>query len=257
MIFDEMNDLDLTEWRHIRDELGITTNALWFKGHDAYNIHKIPDRPSLPKPDPEFHGVFIAEIPYQMILRYTKKGETVWDCFGGSGVTYDVARYLDRECIINDIEPGKEFIQQGDSRVFDPGKPIQLAILHPPYYNIIRFSEDDWDLSNCKTLEEFLGHFRCVVRNVSKYLENDRMLILVCGNIYMNGEEQTLGVWCKDLIRKEGYTLKSHIVKDYGWTKGSTTNFNLAYYRALRGGYNNFYGDNIFVLQKRKSRNTI
>ena len=99
-------------------------------------------------------------------------------------------------------------------------------------------------------MEEFLSWFERVTKNVIRYLDKQRFLILVCGNTYSNGEEHTLGVWCKDVIRKHGFKCKSHIIKDYGETKKGSKNYNLNFYRQLKGNYNNFYGDNIFILQK-------
>lgn len=245
----KFNDLDEKNWsKYITD---ITTDSLWFS-----NLNKksgkflIPKRDFLPANDSNFHGLFIPEIPYQFIKRFTKKNETVWDCFGGSGTTYKVANFLGRNCIINDLNPKKEFIQFGDSTNFNPGEKVQLLIMHPPYHNIIKYSENKNCGSNCENVAFFLNWFNNVVKNCTKYLEDERFLILVCGNIYSQGEEQTLGVWCKDLIRKQGFLCKSHIVKDYGETKGGNKNYNLNYYRQLKGNYNNFYGDNIFILQK-------
>ena len=55
-----------------------------------------------------------------------------------------------------------------------------------------------------------------------------------------------------------GFILKQHIIKDYGETKGSEAkNYNINYYRQLKGGYGNFYGDNIYVLKKTKSKNKL
>lgn len=80
---------------------------------------------------------------------------------------------------------------------------------------------------------------------------NKGYCILVCGNLYQDGEEKTLGVWVKDRFCKVGFKCKSQIIKDYGETKGTDAkNYNLNYYRQLKNGYNNFYGDNIFILKK-------
>ena len=119
------------------------------------------------------------------------------------------------------------------------------------WYNVLRgFHKKEEDGSNHKSIPQFLDWFEKVVKNVTPHLEKTRFLILVCGNIYQDGEEQTLGVWCKDIIRKYGFKCKSHIIKDYGETKGGNKNYNLNYYRQLKGNYNSFYGDNIFILQK-------
>ena len=70
--------------------------------------------------------------------------------------------------------------------------------------------------------------------------------------MYLNSEEHTLGVWCIDIIRKYHFKCKSHIIKDYGETKGGNNNYNIQYYRQLKGNFNNFYGDSFFVMQKIK-----
>ncbi len=249
----KLNDLDIKKWKAYKGD--ITTDALWISNpckDDGKFI--IPKRIFLPKNSPDFHGIFIPEIPYQFIKRFTKRGEAVWDCFGGSGTTKKVAEILGRSCIINDLNPASPLVQKGDSRFFNPHKKVQLIIMHPPYHNIIKYSSKEGDGSCLPNVARFLIWFKEVVKNVIQYLETKRFLILVCGNIYTNKEEQTLGVWCKDIIREQGFFLKSHIVKDYGETKGQQNKYNLQYVRNLRGNYNSFYGDNIFILQKRKHK---
>jgi len=249
----KFNNLNIKKWRNYKGD--ITTDSLWIS-----SVHKddgkfiIPKRDFLPKNPSNFHGIFIPEIPYQFIRRFTKKGEIVWDCFGGTGTTKKVADILKRNCIINDLNSVVPFVQKGDSRFFNPHQSVQLLIMHPPYHNIIEYSSKKGDGSCLPNVTEFLVWFEEVTKNVIQYLEAERFLILICGNIYTGKEEQTLGVWCKDIIRKQGFLLKSHIIKDYGETKGSQNKYNLQYVRNLRGNYNSFYGDNIFILQKKKRR---
>lgn len=246
-----ISDINLNEWRKYLGN--ITTDSLWIeekKKSDGKFI--IPKRDFLPKNSSTFHGLFIAEIPFQFILRFTKEKEVVWDCFAGSGTTYKVAKILNRKCISNDLTPQEDFIIKADSTTFNPKKKVQLLFMHPPYHNIVKYSKKKECGSNCNSIENFLIWFEKVVKNCVKYLEKDRFLILVCGNIYQNSEEHTLGVWCKDIIRKYGFKMKSHIIKDYGETKGGQKNYNIQYYRQLKGNFNNFYGDNIFILQKVK-----
>lgn len=246
-------EIDLKQWRKYQDD--ITTSALWIEPIQKQDSKfVIPKRKYFPKNDSDFHGLFIPEIPYQFMKRFTKVGETVWDCFGGSGTTKRVADILKRECIINDLTPQQSYIQQGDSINFNPGKNVQLLFMHPPYHDIIKYSEKEDDGSNQESVKGFLKWFEEVVINVTKYVDDNRFLVLVCGNIYSEGEEITLGVYCKDIVRQHGFTLKSHIIKEYGEVKSLGNTRNLQYYRALKGNYNQFYGDNIFLLQKRKSK---
>tara|TARA_Y100000310_G_C20694709_1_gene824736 strand:+ start:1392 stop:2147 length:756 start_codon:yes stop_codon:yes gene_type:complete len=242
------NNIDYKDWKKYLGD--ISTDAIWITPNINNGKFIIPKRDFLPKNSSKFHGLFIPEIPYQFIQRFTKKREILWDCFGGSGTTKKVADLLNRKCIINDVNPKEEYITKGDSVNFNPGSKVQLIFMHPPYHSIIKYSNKKEDGSNHKSIPKFLDWFEKVVKNVTPYLEKNRFLILVCGNIYQNGEEQTLGVWCKDIIRKYGFKCKSHIIKDYGETKGGSKNYNLNYYRQLKGNYNSFYGDNIFILQK-------
>lgn len=247
MKFSEMNDLDLRRWKEYDH---ITTKTMWItKGANHFEVSsKRPENKA-------FHGIFIPEIPYQMILKYTKEGDYIWDCFAGSGTTIDVGRSLGREVIANDIKSLRPEIIEADSETFNPGRDVQMVIMHPPYFNIIKFSNLSEDLSNLQTIDEFFRKFERIVKNVTQYLDESRILILVLGEIYCNSEEVPLGFYGMQIIRKYGFKLKSWIVKDYGVTKKSLLfNRGLERYRALRGGYFNFSFDNIFVLQKGRNK---
>ena len=112
----KFNDLDLKNWRNYLGD--ITTDSLWIeKPQKNDGKFLIPKRDYLPKNDSDFHGIFIPEIPYQFIKRFTKENEIVWDCFGGSGTTYRVAELLNRKCIINDIYPQQNYIIEGDTNL--------------------------------------------------------------------------------------------------------------------------------------------
>lgn len=67
------NDLDLSRWK----ELDVWTDSLWI----------IPERDKTGKHNGFYHGNFVPQIPRQLILRYSKKGEMVFDPFIGSGTT--------------------------------------------------------------------------------------------------------------------------------------------------------------------------
>lgn len=71
------NDLNLDNWKKSE----ILTDSLWI----------IPERDKTGKHNGFYHGNFIPQIPHQLILRYTKKNNVVFDPFLGSGTTaYEV-----------------------------------------------------------------------------------------------------------------------------------------------------------------------
>ncbi len=248
--------IDVSNWRDLQND--ITTDSLWISSTSEKNrpLFHIPKRNWNLKNDSSFHGLFVPEIPYQFIKRFTKTQEDIiWDPFSGSGTTKRVAEYLGfNNGIYSDLSPiSSEFKQMN---VFDYSleAPLdaQVAFCHPPYHNIVKYSDKEFDGSGCKDINEFLFDWLTSVAYVYfKHVKKNGYVILVLGNIYQKGEELTLGVWGKDVFCKNGFKCKAHIVKDYGETKGTEgKNYNLNYYRQLRGGYNNFYGDNVFILNK-------
>ncbi len=159
------NDINLADWKNTE----VWTDSLWI----------IPERDKSGKHDGFYHGNFIPQIPRQLILRYTKGNDVVFDPFVGSGTTAYEAESLGRHFIGIDIQP--ELIKHIKSKVDNKNyfaelitgdstdqktfsdiaeilnkkgrKNIQLAILHPPYADIIKFSNNNKDLSNAKSLK--------------------------------------------------------------------------------------------------------
>lgn len=259
----KINSLDFNNWKQYIGDL--TTNARWLSTANDKPLfgHWFLPKRDIPIEFQEFkniehHGLWIPEIPYQMIQRYTKIGETIWSVFGDTGVDYDIANWLGRKCIINDLFPKRDCIIKADSKIFNPGELVKLALLHPPYWDIVQYNEDAADGSYNKSLDEFLQWWKEIIDNVDKYIEKDGYIVLCCGNMYKNSEEIELGEILKLILMSKGYILKQHIIKDYGETKGSEAkNYNINYYRQLKGGYGNFYGDNIYILRKQKSKNEV
>ena len=62
---------------------------------------------------------------------------------------------MKRNCVINDLTPTEDFIVQGDSRLFAPNKNVQMIIVHPPYHNIVKYSDLDGDGSSFDKIDEF------------------------------------------------------------------------------------------------------
>ena len=69
-----LNDLDLKNWKAYEN---IITDSLWL----------IDKRDSSKFNSGWYWGNFIPQIPQQMMLRYTRKGDWVLDPFLGSGTT--------------------------------------------------------------------------------------------------------------------------------------------------------------------------
>ena len=129
-------------------------------------------------------------------------------------------------------------------------KSVQFVFPHPPYWDIIKFSKKKNDLSNAKTVEEFLEMFGKVIDNTCSVLENGRYFAVVIGDKYSDGEWIPLGFYTMQEVMKRGYKLKSTIVKNFDTTKGKMNQKELWRYRALAGGFYIFKHEYIFLFQK-------
>ncbi|GHU60747.1 hypothetical protein AGMMS49975_29810 [Clostridia bacterium] len=146
----------------------------------------------------------------------------------------------------------------GDSRNIDiknilaenNTKQVQFVILHPPYWDILKFSDNTADLSNSKTLEEFLDSFGAVVDNICSSLERNCYCAVVIGDKYANSEIVSLGFYCMELMRKQGYKHKATIVKNFEDTKGKANQQGIWRYRALSNDFYIFKHEYIFVFKK-------
>ncbi len=263
----KINDINLSRWKEY-DE--IITNSLWVldkRGSSGAHLGW-------------YWGNFIPQIPHQMMLRYTKKGDWVLDAFVGSGTTLIECKRLGRNGIgielnsevaekartIIDKEPNKhntiaETIT-GDSRTININsalskngkKNVQLLIMHPPYYDIIKFTNEPNDLSRAPTIESFLKMFGEVVDNTYPFLENKRYFALVIGDKYSKGEWIPLGFYCMNEVLKRGYLLKSIIVKNFEETRAKRNQKELWRYRALVGGFYIFKHEYIMLFKKKEKR---
>jgi hypothetical protein len=262
----KVNDINLLRWKEY-DE--IVTDSLWVMGkRDTSGAHL-----------GWYWGNFIPQIPHQMILRYTKKGDLVLDAFVGSGTTLIECRKLGRNGI--GIELNSDVVQKakvlvekepnghdvitdiitGDSRTVDIKvvldkyrfTKVQLLIMHPPYHDIIRFSEDDRDLSKANSIDAFLKMFGEAVDNVTPFLEKGRYFALVIGDKYSKGEWIQLGFYCANEVLRRGYILKSVIVKNFEETRAKRNQKELWRYRALVGGFYIFKHEYIMLFKKKVS----
>jgi DNA modification methylase len=129
---------------------------------------------------------------------------------------------------------------------------VQFVLMHPPYWDIIKFSENENDLSNTNSLQEFLHSFGKVVENALKYLEKGRFAAVVIGDKYEGGEWIPLGFYVMQEFQKRNCQLKSIIVKNFEETKGKRNQRNLWKYRALAGGFYIFKHEYIFLFKKLK-----
>lgn len=258
------NDLDLSNWKDYEE---IETDSLWI----------IDKRDNSGAHDGHYHGNFVPQIPRQLLSRYTKEGDWVLDPFMGSGTTLIEAQRMNRNSIGIEIQQDvaeeaenrikteekddiKANVYVGDSRTADiknalkecGTEKVQFVLLHPPYWDIVKFSDNPDDLSNSSGLENFLDNFGQVIDNTVSVLEKNRYCALVIGDKYANSQVVPLGFYCMNLMMEKGLMLKAILIKNFGETKGKSNKQGIWRYRALASDFYIFKHEYIFVFKKVK-----
>ena len=257
----KINDLDLKEWKSI----DVNTDSLWIiDKRDNSGVHNA-----------NYHGNFVPQIPRELMQRFTKKGDFVLDTFLGGGTTLIETQRLERNGIGIELQEEvakqtKKLIKQeakenlvsdiyvGDSSNFEYDKllekynidNVQFIIYHPPYWDIIKFSEEEKDLSNCPTLENFLDKLEKTIVDSTKILQKGRYCAIVIGDKYEKGQVVPLGFYCMQLFQKHKMKLKAILVKNFNETKGKQNQQALWKYRALANNLYLFKHEYIFIFKK-------
>jgi hypothetical protein len=258
-----INDINLNRWKEYDD---INTDSLWLiERRERSGVHNA-----------NYWGNFVPQIPNQMMRRYTRKGDWVLDPFAGSGTTLIEGQRLGRNTLGIELqprmvehahtllaaEPNPHYVVsrvvQGDclsmdyqTLLADHGqRQVQLIMLHPPYFDIIKFSDNPYDLSNSSSVEVFLASIGRLIDLLAPHLERGRHIALVIGDKYAHGEWIPLGFRAMEEVLKRGFNLKSIVVKNFETTTAKRTQKELWRYRALVGGFYVFKHEYLFLFRK-------
>ena len=256
---------DKSNWKSI----DINIDSLWIIG----------PRSKGGKRENNYHGNFVPQIPDHLVRRYTEPGDIVLEPFMGSGTTLYECESLERNYIGFDIN--EEIVQYvrskmaGDSSidysiclgdVCDEElstayisnflknlkkQRVDFILSHPPYWDIVKFTDNEADLSQCETLDRFLSLFLKSTRNTVKHLRSGKHFAIVVGDLYRDGEVVPLGFYMMDVIKRNiKCKLKGIVVKDIVGNRGKIGSEGLWRYRTLKSDTFLFKHEYIFVFKK-------
>jgi DNA modification methylase len=200
----------------------LETNTVW----------SFPDRGKWATHDAKYRGNWSPYIPRNVILRYSNEGDTVLDQFIGGGTTAVEAKLTNRNFIGFDINQAAvelsknkcnfEFesksnidIKLGDARKLPlENESVDLICTHPPYADIIHYSEDiDGDLS-LLPIKEFLAEIGKVADESYRVLKKDKFCAILMGDTRKRGMVQPLAFETMRLFELAGFKLKEIIIKE-------------------------------------------
>jgi len=212
----------ITKWEPEDFELEMTTH--W----------SFPKRGDWATHDAKWRGNWSPYIPRNILLRYSKENDLVLDQFVGGGTTLVEAKLLNRNIIgvdVNDIAldrckektnfeydgaNGKIYLHKGDARNlnFIHDKSVDLICTHPPYANIINYSDDiDEDLSRLK-VKDFLEEMKKVADECYRVLKSDKFCAILMGDTRQKGHMVPMSFDVMSIFQEAGFKLKELIIKE-------------------------------------------
>jgi len=200
---------------------------------ETTTVWSFPDRGDWATHSGKYRGNWSPFIPRNVILRYSKEGEVVLDQFVGSGTTLVEAKLLKRKGIGVDINPeavslaqyntsfekegyGEVEIHVGDARQLDfiKNESIDLICTHPPYSNIIKYSDDiQGDLSHCD-IDDFLKEMEKVALECKRVLKKGRFCAILIGDTRRKGHMIPIGFNVMEIFLRTGFKLKEIVIKE-------------------------------------------
>ena len=212
----------ITKWEPENFELEMTTH--W----------SFPQRGDWATHDAKWRGNWSPYIPRNVILRYSKECELVLDQFAGGGTTLVEAKLLNRDIIgvdVNDIAlercrekvsfehegaTGKVYIRKGDARNLDfiQNESIDLICTHPPYSDIIHYSEDIAEDLSLLKIRDFLKEMEKVASESYRVLKKGKFCAVLMGDTRKKGCMIPMSFDVMKIFQDAGFTLKELIIKE-------------------------------------------
>lgn len=212
---------EINKWEPVNFKL--ETNTVW----------SFPERGDWATHDAKWRGNWSPYIPRNLLLRYSCEGDLVLDQFVGGGTTLVESKLLGRNIIgvdINDIAlerckekinfehvcaTGKVTLRKGDARdlYFLEADCIDFICTHPPYADIIHYSEDiPGDLSNLG-VNNFLIEMKKVANESYRVLKKDRFCAVLMGDTRKSGNIVPMGFKTMQIFEQAGFITKEIIIK--------------------------------------------
>lgn len=201
------------------------------------SIWSFPDRGSWGPHNGSYRGNWSPHIPRNLILRYTAPGDVILDPMVGGGTTLIECLVLGRNGVGLDVNPEalllarsqlvatrqqahdgvRAQLYHGDARELAAlsNDSIDLATLHPPYADMIRYSQGriKRDLSSISNLAEFFAAIGVVAKEIYRVLKPGKHCAVLMGDTRRRGHLVPLSFHLFQEFLNVGYVVREHIIK--------------------------------------------
>ena len=197
-------------------------------------VWSFPERGRWATHSPEYRGNYAPQIPRNIIEMYSEPKDLILDPMVGGGTTAIEAKLLGRNIICSDINPNA--IEKTDHKLnfksnncatvdlrvadarnlsFIENESIDLIVTHPPYLNIVRYSDGNIaeDLSNIGSMTKFCTEMSLVAKEMFRVLKQDKYCAILIGDTRKGRHYVPLAFNVMLCFLKQGFILKEDIVK--------------------------------------------
>ena len=209
---------------HPKEEFELECTTVWsFPRRGRWATHKS-----------DWRGNWSPEVVRNLILRYSKEKDHLLDCMIGGGTTAIEAKILNRHITCTDINDeaidrtkkslefeseneARQRIKKYDARKLDfiKDEEIDFVLTHPPYANIIKYSEGKIkeDLSNIHDIDKFVDEMDSVAKELYRVLRPGKFCAILMGDTRRNKMYQPLAYKVMQKFLDNGFELKEDIIK--------------------------------------------
>lgn len=244
----------------------LETNTVWsFPQRGKWATHYL---------NAKYRGNWAPQVARNLILRYSKEGDSVLDAFIGSGTTLieckltgrnGIAVDINKEAIIltrdrlnfnslnQELNKTTQKTYVGDARNLDKIKDesIDLIATHPPYASIISYTKnsnhkENGDLSKVHSVEEFEQKMKEVAKEFFRVLKAGKYCAILIGDTRRHKHQVPISQRTLEAFLSVGFILKENIIKAQHNTKTAPLWKNMS----IKNNFLLLAHENLFVFRK-------